>query len=514
MRTARLPIVALALACVLGACRRNEAPPGSEAKPSWSADVSLFSDAFRFACSEKRDVGCEGVFEVRRGAGDFPTKAAVLWSGEDAFRTRVALLERAKRSIRIQALIFRGDETGLFLSDVLKKKRAEGVEVRVIVDALSNLDQPTQWMYFDLKQHGIEVEGYETLYLNWLTADLQKSDPLRPNKRFHDKMWIIDGEELANAAAIVGGLNIANEYFRVADAPIHRWRDQDVLLTGAIVKDVVRAFDRNYDYFKGLKERLPRIINPDNSWKLTRAVLSRVARIKLPDWKKPHLVEHIARVLDEEPRLEPRQVTARFLQSRPRFSETYISQAYLALIQAAKERVVIVNAYFVPSRPLLEALKDAARRGVLVQVLTNSPETNDISPVATISRFLYAELLQVNEEIASVASSEKRGSLEVWEWVGAVHDEGTLHAKMALFDDHTALIGSYNLDPRSERLNSETAVALHDKETVAHLLAYFEEHDLKKSRSIELAEAKDFRRPDNVNEAFELLFALPMKGWL
>ncbi len=507
-------LVAALLFVSLSSCKGCPSgdPTVLRAAPS-PAGVSLFSDAFRFACSPERDVGCEGVFDVRRGAGDYPTQAAVLWSGEDALRARVDLLERAKRSIRIQALIFRGDESGLYISDVLKRKRAEGIDVRVIVDALSNLDQPTQWMYFDLKQHGVEVEGYETLYLNWLTADLTRDDPLRPNKRFHDKMWIVDGEDLPNAAAIVGGLNIANEYFRVAETHVDRWRDQDVLLTGAIVKDVTRAFDRNYDYFKGLKERLPSLFNPDNSWKLTRALLRRLARIKLPDWTRPQLVRHIERTLAQAPRIEPTKVTARFLQSRPRFAESYISQAYLSLIAAARERIVIVNAYFVPSRQLLDALKDAARRGVHVQVLTNSPETNDIAAVATISRFLYAELLEVNEELAERPVAQ-RGRLEVWEWLGAPHDEGTLHAKMALFDDHTAVIGSYNLDPRSERLNSETAVALSDEQTVTELRARFERDDLKKSRRVTLEEARGFRRPDDAKQAFELLFALPMKGWL
>lgn len=511
MRTALLVAAALCPLLAAGACSRK-AEETSAPQASTEEGASLFSDAFSFTCSPVRAVGCEGVFEVRRGAGDFPTHAAVLWSGEDALRARLRLLEGAKRSIRIQALIFRGDEAGLAISEVLKKKRAEGVEVRVIVDALSNLDPPTQWMYFDLKQHGIEVEGYETLYLNFLTADLRKDDPLRPNKRFHDKMLIVDAEALGDAAAIVGGLNIANEYFRVADTHVARWRDQDVLLTGAIVKDVTRAFDRNYDYFKGLKERLPRIFNPDNSWRLTRAVLSRVKRVRLPDWKKSHLVALIDGMAKEAPRIEPRAVTARFLQSRPRLSETYISQAYLKLIAGARERIVIVNAYFVPSRTLLDALKDAARRGVHVQVLTNSPETNDIAPVATLSRFVYADLLAVNEEIA--AGEAGRGKLEVFEWLGQPHDEGTLHAKMALFDDDVAIIGSYNLDPRSERLNSETAVAIQDRETVRQLLGQFEGSDLEKSRRIELAEARSFRRPDEASEVFELLFALPMKGWL
>ena len=63
--------------------------------------------------------------------------------------------------MRVQALIFRADEAGLLISDLLKAKKKEGLDVRVIVDATSNLDWETQWMYYDLKQNDIEVEGYD-----------------------------------------------------------------------------------------------------------------------------------------------------------------------------------------------------------------------------------------------------------------------------------------------------------------------------------------------------------------
>ena len=73
-------------------------------------------------------------------------------------------------------------------------------------------------MYFDLKQHGIEVEGYEAMALQWLNEVpvpqlTPHTDPNAPDKRYHEKMWIIDGET-DDAIAVTGGLNIGNEYFR------------------------------------------------------------------------------------------------------------------------------------------------------------------------------------------------------------------------------------------------------------------------------------------------------------
>ncbi len=514
----RRPLAALA-AAVVAACAPAPPPPvvaapTVDAGPFDEPPTSILSRGFEFRCSADAKVGCSGVFPVRGTTSVRPPRVAVLRTGEEAFRARAQLLDQAKRSIRVQALIFRGDEAGLYFAGRMKQKRKEGVDVKVIVDAMSNLDVQTQWMYFDLKQHGIEVEGYEALYLNFLTADLSPMDPLRSNKRFHDKMWIIDAEDPANARAIVGGLNIANEYFRLGTVPINKWRDQDVLLDGEIVDDVAAAFDRNYDYFKGLKTRLPKAFNPDNSWRLTRVLTMKVKAIKVPTWPKAPIVEMINRTLATPPMIEPVAAKARFVQSRPRFGEDYIKQVYEKLIEDAQDRVLIANAYFVPSKVLVAQLKSAARRGVHVRILTNSPETNDIAPVATLSRSLYADLLAVNAEASMVDHVAAGRPLEIWEWVGEKFDEGTLHAKFAVVDETRVIVGSYNLDPRSEKLNSETAVLI-DSAPIAHLLATeFVDGDLQKSRRVSAAEAALYKKPKGLDEKFELLFSMPMKEWL
>ncbi len=514
MKTSTSSLVLLVLLLAGAGCPKNAAPlppptPPAPLATSWS----IFSDDFKFSCSPQVDVGCSGIFPVRRPDPQRPVRVAVLESGEDSFRARTRLLEEAKTSIRIQALIFRGDEAGLHFAELLKRKKKQGVDVKVVVDALSNLEEHTQWMYFDLKQHHIEVEGYETLYLNWLAADLTAKDPLRPNKRFHDKMWVVDGET-GQGRAIVGGLNVANEYFRLDPTPINRWRDQDILVEGVLVDDVTAAFDRNYQYFKSLKERLPKVFNPDNSWNLTRAVLDRVGKAKLPDWRKPVIQGVIQETLAASSVPQVKDVAARFVQSRPRFEEDYIKQVYDVMIDQASSRLLIANAYFVPSKDLLERLKNAARRGVHVRIITNSPATNDIAPVAAISRHLYARLLDVNEEPGMAQHVAQGKGLEVWEWVGPSIGEGTLHAKFAVADVSRVIVGSYNLDPRSERLNSETAMAIDSADIANALVQRFETVDLKKSRRVTLQEARGYHIPDGLDGKFELLYSLPLKRWL
>lgn len=465
---------------------------------------SVFAEGQVFSCSKDDEVGCRGLFPVQRAEG------ALLTGGEDSFAARIASLRAAKKSIRIQALIFRGDESGLMVAGLLKQKKKQGVDVRVIVDAASNLDWQTQWMYFDLKQHGVEVEGYEALYLQWVAADLKPTDPLRPNKRFHDKLWVVDAGE-PGALAIVGGRNIANEYFRIATAPLDRWRDQDIALKGALVADVVAAFDRNYEYCKALKARLPREFNPDNTWKLSAATAGRVAKVRVPVWPKQELKALAEATAARPVELAFAPLTARFIQNRPRFKESFIPQAYLKMIDAARERVLLANAYFVPSHDLSAALLRAVRRGVKVVVLTNSPETNDIAQIAAVSRYLYQDLLAVNDEARDGGAT---GSLEIREWRGAADREGTLHAKYAVLDGAEVIIGSYNLDPRSERLNSETVLAVHDEALATQLGRTFLEEDLPKSVPITREQARAFHKPKDVEAKFQTLYSLALREWL
>jgi phosphatidylserine/phosphatidylglycerophosphate/cardiolipin synthase-like enzyme len=75
-------------------------------------------------------------------------------------------------------------------------------------------------------------------------------------------------------------------------------------------------------------------------------------------------------------------------------------------------------------------------------------------------------------------------------------------------------VGSYNLDPRSEKLNSETAVLV-DSASVANLLAVqFVDDDLTKSRRVKPEEAALYKRPKGIDDKFELLFSIPMREWL
>jgi putative cardiolipin synthase len=509
-RTAML----LAIAGLLAACagtspgRDDGLQPVVDQLVAETSASSVLGPEARFAGSPYHDVGLDGLFPVHGPDG---CEIAVLPGGEDSFTTRLRVLKDAQTSIRIQALVFKGDETGLRIAEILKQKKAAGVDVRVIVDAFSNPWLQTQWMYFDLKQHGIEVEGYEAMALQWLNEVpvpnlAPHTDPNTPDKRFHEKMWVIDGET-DEGVAVTGGLNIGNEYFRAnPDDPDSTWRDQDVVVRGAIVGDLVTAFDRNFDYFVGVKKSRG-IFNTNLYWDATRTVLDKTGKVPIHYTTDPQIVRNVAALESRQPALEFRGATCRFMQNRPRLKETYIQQAYVKLIERATSEVLIANAYFVPTPSLFTALTDAAKRCVSIRLVSNSPETNDLPEISLVGRGYYKALLAVNESPEVESCSNPDAGLRIWEWVGQAPDEaerrqGTMHSKFAVFDAQRSLVGSYNLDPRSEKLNSETAVVFLQPELAGQLRRKYLEDDLRYSREITPAEAAGFEAPESVIERF------------
>jgi len=362
-----------------------------------------------------------------------------------------------------------------------------------------------------LKQNGIEVEGYEAMALQWLNEVpilklVPHSDPQQLDKRFHEKMWIVDGET-DHGIAITGGLNIGNEYFRAdPDHPDHTWRDQDVVVRGAVVADLVQAFDRNFEYFVGVKKSRG-AFNTNLYWEATRKVLDETGKVPILYRTDPAIVANVARLESRQPTLDFRSATCRFLQNRPRLQETYIQQAYIKLIERAQEEVLIANAYFVPTASVAKALTDAAKRCVSVKLISNSPDTNDLPEISLVGRGYYRNLLAVNDTPEVSACKNADAGLRIWEWTGQAADEatrsqGTMHSKFAVVDGRRSLVGSYNLDPRSEKLNSETAVVFLEPELSQALRRAFFENDLRYSREVTPEQAAEFEAPVSVIKRF------------
>jgi phosphatidylserine/phosphatidylglycerophosphate/cardiolipin synthase-like enzyme len=218
------------------------------------------------------------------------------------------------------------------------------------------------------------------------------------------------------------------------------------------------------------------------------------------------LVNNVANLEAGDPGFEFRPAQCRFLQNRPRFDESYILQAYLQLITGASEELLIANAYFIPTPVIKAALMDAARRCVAVTLVTNSPDTNDLPEISLVGRGYYQELLSVNES-PEVRNCENPGAgLRIWEWIGTrpgdPNPQGTMHSKFAVADRRVSLVGSYNLDPRSERLNSETALVFDNDRLSRSLAEVIVESDLSYAVEVTPEAAAGYVVPEDAMEHF------------
>ena len=130
-------------------------------------------------------------------------------------------------------------------------------------------------------------------------------------------------------------------------------------------------------------------------------------------------------------------------------------------------------------------------------MISNGPEVNDLPEISMVGRTHYKDLLAVNEIPQVAACKSKNAGIQIWEWVGQRADEetrsqGTMHAKFAVVDRRRSLVGSYNLDPRSQKLNSESGIVFDQEELSGQLARAILEHDLNYSRRVTPERAAEF----------------------
>ncbi len=473
---------------------------------------NILDPSYNFTPSSDNSETLNQRFPIRDGQ----TEIALLKDAKDAFAVRNWLLQQAKQSVRIQSYIWSGDEAGWHFTEQLILLKKKGIDVRVTVDPFSNFRASSQGMFLQLERSGIDVVGYDPLYMDVLKDLTKQTDFVAwaksHNQRVHDKLFIVDHEVPGESYAIVGGTNLANEYFRVQlQEPQSNWRDQDVVLRDVgpdpgLIQEITRTFEENVAHYRLLENNRNQAV----SWSfvselITKALLALPATAK-PSGLNPKKMQILNEYLAEPISLNWQKTRIRFLQSVPWKNEFHIYDAYLELIRQAKREIVIANAYFVPPAAVRAALVEASLRGVQVRVLTNGPEANDFPVVSHAGRSFYKQFLTVNIE-----SKTSGGSFEIYEWGGDKvfkNGEGLYHSKWIVADRTSAILGSFNLDARSRDFNSEVVVIFEQALIAAELVDMFE-NDIGPTHStaITLAMSANFEDPETAEEKLRDLFA-------
>jgi cardiolipin synthase C len=427
------------------------------------------------------------------------SEVATLMDGAARYGMRIQLIDQAKISLRVQAFILTADESGYTIADHLIAAQKRGVLVKVIVDPIINGKLDDHKMYFYLLRNGIKVQGYEFLYANFIAGLSQQrtfgDTWMDANMRYHEKFFIADAESTNDARAIIGGANMANEYFYVEkENPIKMWRDQDVIVRGPIVSDTARIFDRTYQEF--INEKIAKQMVDFDQYALL---------FNLPFFKgigglsKPNqtLVGRLNIAQATATNLNWKPALLRLIQSRPRYKEDLIAPIYFDMIEQSKSTIDIVNAYFVPDVSTVAALVRAVARGVKVRIITNHVMAQEIENLGNVSRASYKALMSAN------TSNPGAGKLEIFEWGSHKvlnNGEGQNHAKFAVFDQRAAIVGSFNIDPRSRFLNAESVVAFDHPDAVRDLNTIIQSYlDPKLTIPVTQALADQYSDPNGPN---------------
>jgi cardiolipin synthase len=286
----------------------------------------------------------EEMERIYRGHFAQGNRVELLWRGAETFRRIFETLRDAKSSICLEFYIFRADETGRELAQILKEKAREGVKVYVLYDHFGSLGTPMRF-WRGLREAGVNVSPFHRF-------DIRR--PVHYIHRDHRKLIIVDGR-----VAFTGGLNIANEYRGLHLRIKHRgpgWRDTGVLIRGPVVHDLLQSFLKHWKPWANIP-----------------------LEIELP----PPASEGVLPVLP---------IFAGSARGRRKLRRLlYYS------INHARESILLTTAYFCPSKRMLETLEEAVNRGVKIKLLV--PGISDVPAVYYAARAFYERLLKRGVEI-------------------------------------------------------------------------------------------------------------------
>lgn len=385
---------------------------------------------------------------------------------------RWRLLAEANETLDVTYFILDQDLFGIAFLGHLLQRAEDGVQIRLLLDGLGTKMSltPRGNDYLDelVNTGQVRIRMYRPLLTRYLEGLLKLSLTVAVASE-HDKMVLADG-----ARGLVGGRNIAEEYFVRPDEPTPQraYLDADVIVesarfTGALGQVFEAAWasprtapvKRERANLVPLREELLLAWRLMDDW-LRRGEVDPEVRASLRDLGLPW-----AERIEQHPTLRgalgsarPPAVVAeaRLLDTPVRFGvpDDPVTQALGRLVRAAEHRILVQSPYLVLAEPAVRVLEEASRRGVEIVMLTNGPLSSD-NPV---SQALFLE--QWPELLARVPTMR----------LFVASGPSLLHAKLATFDDQVALVGTYNLDPSSMAVNSELVVAVWS-ETFAHQVA-------------------------------------------
>jgi len=277
-----------------------------------------------------------------------PTQAQSLQlylTGDECYAAIEEAIQAATHHIHLEYYIWRPDTVGTRLRDLLCSKARQGVQVRLLVDALGSASLGRRFVR-PLLESGVQFARFNRLSLARLRPGLM-------NFRSHRKIVVCDGR-----VGFTGGINVCDEHSQ-RQVGARAWRDTHLRIEGAPVGWLQMLFLEDWYFAVGSAPR---------------------DRAYFPE----------PPAADDGPWV---QIVA----SGPDHEHYAIERLYFAAIAGARQRVLITTPYCVPNEAMFAALATTAMRGVEVKMLV--PARGDSRLVDAAARTYYEELAQAGVRV-------------------------------------------------------------------------------------------------------------------
>lgn len=403
---------------------------------------------------------------------NIPNKLSVvpLHDGPYALIKRIDLIRNAKHSIELEYFIFNDDLSGKIIIEELIKAARKGVRVRLLLDALMVKGKLTPFHIHQIKKHNIEVRYYN---------DSALIRAINTQYRDHRKLFIVDNEHL-----IIGGRNIANEYFDLDER--YNFLDRDIYVQGSIgikARELFDVFWKSVPAGNVLRPEKPHLnmLHLMSSSGSARSRLLKKYRSELHTWKmkvkkakkflKPHsLVRKTLRGLREK----IRPIYSEFISKNDLYcnkpvlisdpplvgpsndKKRKLRFAIYDRLKKAQEKITIDSPYFILTHGSDDMMKNILKGGVSVELLTNGIYSTDALPVASVFNFYLDEWLEAG--LKPTVFGGKRETTVTYILDRVKPTRWGTHSKSIVFDDDSVMIGTFNFDPRSAFYSAEISL--------------------------------------------------------
>lgn len=320
----------------------------------------------------------------------------------DGYAFVFALLKaigEAQEHIHLDTFIIEDDPLGNLVADALIDKALAGVEVRVIYDDVGCFSVSDRF-FERMRDAGIEVHPFMPVRFPAFTSKM--------NYRNHRKLCVVDGR-----VGFIGGMNLALRYIK--GTATQAWRDTHLRIEGGVVYAIQRAF--------------------------------------LVDWY------FVDRTLITNRKYYPpidaglcNNCLAQIVTSSPISPWPDIMQGYVRILMEAREYVYLESPYFLPTEPVLFALRTAALTGIDVRLIV--PLKGDSRVVDQAQRSFLYDVVEAGVKVF-------------------FYQSGFNHSKLLVSDDTLCSCGSTNVDFRSFEHNFEANAFFYDRDMTSRMKRIF-----------------------------------------